>query len=702
MSACVPGNPPRNSLQILLVFLLGFPAAPLCYASDEDPYLWLEQVEDQQALEWAKSRSEKDTATLEAVPEFSEFVDDFVEMYNSEERIPTPAFQADWVYNFWQDKSHVKGIWRRTSLADFAGDEAEWETVLDLDAVAEAEDENWVWKGVDCLEPEYRHCLISLSRGGADATVVREFDAVTKTFVANGFGLPEAKSATSWKDENTLWVGTDFGEGSLTASGYPRIVKEWQRGEPLEKARTVLEGSHDDVFVFAYSTHTPEGRYDIVSVVPEFYRGTTYMLLGGRKVKLDLPDDAKFEGFFKDHILVSLRSAWEAGGTRYPEGGLIAIAVDDFLAGSREFKVIFAPAERTSLGEVQVTPDHLLYTTLDNVIGKLYRVSLANGDWSETEIELPGLGAVGIESVNDQSGDFFFTYTDFLNPSSLYLVREGRSAERVKSSPEWFDATGMHVVQHEAVSKDGTRIPYFLVTPAGFEANGSNPTLINAYGGFEISRLPAYSGTIGKAWLSRGAVFVLANIRGGGEFGPKWHQGAVKENHQNNFDDMAAVAEDLIDRKVTSPANLGIIGGSQGGLLVGGAFVQRPDLFNAVVSAVPLFDMKRFNKLLAGASWMAEYGNPDTDDWEYMKLWSPYQNLDKDADYPEVFFWTNTRDDRVHPAHARKAVAKMTDMGHKVYYYENTEGGHASGADLNAMAYTNALTYAYLWMSLGD
>jgi prolyl oligopeptidase len=711
MSAYVLVDQPRASVGPLLLLLVGFHAAPSCYASDEDPYLWLEEVEGEQALDWAKERSRKDTAVLEAVPEFDQLYAEFIDMYNSEDRIPEPTFLGERIYNYWQDKEHERGIWRRTALTDFTSDEVKWETVLDLDELADAEGENWVWKGADCLKPENRHCIIYLSRGGADATVVREFDTTTKTFVAEGFELPEAKNFTSWKDVDTIWVGTDFGEESLTASGYPRITKEWKRGDSLEQAEIIIEGSHEDVFAFAYSIHTPEKRYDIVSVVPEFFRETTYMLLGGRKVKLDFPSDAKLEGFFRDHLLVSLRSPWKPGETEYSEGSLIAIGVDKFLAGSREFKVIFSPAERTSLNQVSdgfpvrtlhIAGKYVLYTTLDNVRGRLYRVSLTDGDWEKSEIELPGFGAVSIGSASDSSGDFFFTYTDFLTPSSLYLVRDGHGPSQVKSTPAWFDATGMDVAQHEAVSKDGTRIPYFLVTPEGYQADGSNPTLINAYGGFEVSRLPSYNGTVGKAWLSRGGVFVLANIRGGGEFGPKWHQGAVKENHQNNFDDLIAVAEDLVDRKVTSPSRLGIIGGSQGGLLVGGSFVQRPDLFNAVVSAVPLFDMKRFNKLLAGASWMAEYGNPDTDDWEYMKLWSPYQNLDKNADYPEVFFLTNTRDDRVHPAHARKAVAKMTDMGHTVYYYENTEGGHASGANLNSMAYTRALTYAYLWMKLRD
>jgi prolyl oligopeptidase len=688
-----------RSLVVALVLLL---ASPVCLASDEDPYLWLEEVENEKALAWAEKRSDQDVAVLEAVPEFSDIHTELLEIYNSQDRIPTPAFRADWIYNFWRDKDHVRGIWRRTKVPEFTQGEPNWETVLDIDALAETDGENWVWKGANCLEPQYRRCMISLSRGGADATVEKEFDTVAKAFVEGGFELPEAKSSLSWKDENTLWVGTDFGDGSLTTSGYPRLSKEWTRGTSLEEAEPVLEASVDDVSATTYSIHTPEGRYDIVSVVPEFFRGTNYMLLGGRRIKLDLPEDARLRGFFKDQMLVSLRSEWEAGGTTFSQGALLAIALDDFLGGSRAFQELFTPGERTSLREVGRTANYLLYTTLDNVRGRLYRLSLTSGDWNEDELDLPGIGSVGLGSMSDTGDDFFFTYSDFTTPSSLYIARGEGGSEQLLSSPAWFDASGMKVVQHEAVSKDGTRIPYFLFTPKGFEAKGAHPTIISAYGGFEVSRLPRYSASNGKAWVARGGVYVLANIRGGGEFGPKWHQAAVKEKHQNNFDDLIAVAEDLINRKITSPEHLGIIGGSQGGLLVGGCFVQRPDLFDAVVSAVPLFDMKRYNKLLAGASWMAEYGNPDTDDWEFMKKWSPYQNLKEEEGYPEVFFWTNTRDDRVHPAHARKAVAKMTDLGYKVYYYENTEGGHGAGANLNDSAYTGALSYAYFWMKLRE
>jgi prolyl oligopeptidase len=679
----------------LLVTLFATPAV----SAAEDPYLWLEEVESEKALAWAKEKSDADTTVLEAVPEYAEIHETLLEIVNSRDRIPTPEIGGDWIYNFWQDADHVRGVWRRTTLPEFVGESPVWRTVLDLDALAEAEGENWVWKGASCLPPEHRHCLVVLSRGGADASVYREFDTVTRTFVEDGFVVPEAKSRIAWQDVDTLWLGTDFGEGSLTTSGYPRFVKEWKRGTPLEAATTVFEGSVDQVMVVGLSDHSLDRRHDLVKLIPEFFRGTDFLRLGGRLVKLDLPEDAELKGFFKDRMLVRLRSDWTVGGATYPQDALLAIDLDEFLQGGRGFDVLFEPGERVSLDEVASTRDRLLYTTLDNVRSRLYRVTPGSSGWKKEEIELPGLGTVELGSTSDTDDTFFFTYQDFVTPSTL-LVVQGKGPEKVKSSPEWFDATGMTVRQYEATSKDGTKIPYFAFLPRGFEANGANPTLLTAYGGFAVSRVPRYSGTVGTAWVARGGVHVLANIRGGGEFGPRWHQAAVKEKHQTNFDDFIAVAEDLIDRKITSPEHLGIEGGSQGGLLVGGAFVQRPDLFRAVVSAVPLLDMKRYNKLLAGASWMSEYGNPDTEDWEYMKLWSPYHNLDPDVEYPRVFFWTNTRDDRVHPAHARKMVAKMTDMGKPVLYYENTEGGHASGANLNQRAYTAALTYAYLWMML--
>lgn len=684
-----------NLLLILVVTLL----ATVAPAAD-DPYLWLEEVEGDKALEWVKARSAQDTAELEAVPEFAPIHEELLAIYNSRDRIPFVSIRGPWVYNFWRDAEHVRGLWRRTFLDSYLTDEPVWETVLDMDALAEADGENWVFKGAQGLAPEYRRYLVNLSRGGGDAVVVREFDAVTKTWVDGGFELPEAKSQVGWKDEDTIWVGTDFGEGSLTESGYPRVVKEWRRGTELSEASTVFEGLTTDMSVGAYTMHSPEGDYHVVHQTPEFFRGYTYLILDGRLVKLDLPDDVQMQGIFKDQMLISLRSDWNSGEGVYLQDSLLAMDLDCFLAGKRDFHVLFEPKDRVSLGGVSSTKDLLLLATLDNVRSRLYELTFDGQAWDKREVTLDGLGSVGLAAASDEDDTYMLTYTDMLTPSSLYIKQPGQAPQKIKSTPEYFDATGMDVVQHEARSADGTMIPYFVMTPAGFQANGQNPTLLYGYGGFEVSMLPRYQASTGKAWTSRGGVYVLANIRGGGEFGPRWHQAALQENRQRCFDDFIAVAEDLVARGITSPEHLGIAGGSNGGLLVGACMVQRPELFEAVVCQVPLLDMKRYNKLLAGASWMAEYGNPDTDDWEFMKAWSPYQNVDPDADYPKAFFGTSTRDDRVHPGHARKMVKLLSDLGKPVYYYENTEGGHGMASNQNQRAYMWALTYAYLWKML--
>ncbi len=683
---------------LLLIAVLA--SAVSTQAADTDPYLWLEDIDGAKALEWVEATSAATTAELEAVPEYDAIHEQLLEIYNSNDRIPYPVVRGERVYNFWQDADHVRGIWRRTTLDSYITANPDWETVLDLDALAEAEGENWVWKGAGGLWPDYRRFMISLSRGGGDAVVIREFDAVTKEFVPDGFALPEAKADATWKDENTLWVGTDFGEGTLTDSGYPRLAKEWKRGTDLNSAPTVFEGKATDVAVSAYSIFTPEGRYDLINETPEFFRSTNWIVVDGRRKKLEIPEDASLRGIFKKQLLVSLRTDWQVDDRTYPQDALLAIDLADFLAGGRDFRVLFTPEDRVALGGVSSTRNYLLVTTMDNVRSRLYRYTFTGDSWRQEEIPLPGLGTAGIVGTSDLNDTFFFNYTDFLTPSSLYLMREGQTATQVKSMPAYFDTDGMQVDQYEAVSKDGTRIPYFIFMPKGYRADGANPTMLYGYGGFEISLKPRYSATVGTSWVGRGGVYVLANIRGGGEFGPQWHQAAMQEKHQNAFDDFIAVAEDLIARKVTSPAHLGIVGGSNGGLLVGACMVQRPDLYGAVVCQVPLLDMKRYNKLLAGASWMAEYGNPDTDDWSYMRKWSPYQNLDAGKTYPKVFFTTSTRDDRVHPGHARKMVKKMTDMGKPVYYYENTEGGHGGAANLNQRAYMWALTYAYLWKML--
>jgi prolyl oligopeptidase len=682
---------------VVMVCLLAVSTA----AAQDDPYLWLEEVEGEKALAWAETQNDESIERLSKVPEYQPMLERITEILDSKDKIPGIAFMGPYVYNFWQDADHVRGIWRRTSIESYATGTPTWETVLDLDALSAAEDTNWVWKGATCLWPDHRHCMVSLSRGGADATVKREFDTFAKAFVQDGFELPEAKSQVSWMDENTLWVGTDFGDGSLTTSGYPRVAKLWTRGTSLDEARTMFEGLPDDVSAGVYSSHTPWGRYDMAYRTPEFFRGFYYLKLGDRIVKLDLPDDVSVRSMFADRMLLSLRSPWEIGEETYPADALLAIDVDDFLAGGRDFDVLFEPSGRIALDGVATTRDSVVLSVLDNVRSRVYRLTPTYHGWAKEEIELPGLGTANVGSVSDFDSRFLLYYTDFLTPTSLYLVDEAGKLTLLKTSPEWFDADGMDAFQYEATSKDGTKIPYFVVTPKGFTADGTAPTVLYGYGGFEVSMQPSYSGISGSSWLERGGVWVLANIRGGGEFGPAWHQAALKGNRQKAFDDFIAVAEDLIARKITSPDHLGIMGGSNGGLLVGAVVTQRPDLFDAVVCQVPLLDMKRYHTLLAGASWMAEYGNPDDpDDWAYIKQWSPYQNVSKDADYPEVFFYTSTRDDRVHPGHARKMVAKMEGMGHDVLYFENMEGGHGAGATNAQRAKMWALTYAYLWDTL--
>jgi prolyl oligopeptidase len=681
-------------------FVLGSLVPVAARADEPDPYLWLEQVDGAKALAWVKAQNAKSMAELQAVKDYKPIFARTLEIYDSKERIPYPEFMGRFIYNFWQDKAHERGIWRRTTLASYRTKQAAWETVLDLDALSTADHETWVFKGASCLRPDYKRCLVSLSRGGSDASVLREFDTEAKAFVQGGFTLPEAKSSASFRDADTVWVATDFGEGSLTSSGYPRIVKIWKRGTPLPDATVLFEGSREDVGVVGFSLFNMEGRYDVVEVNPTIFTQRTYLVLGGRLVRLAIPEDSSFKGIFRDRVIFSLRTDWNVGGATYRQGCLLAAKLDDLLQGRQDFTVLFEPAARIFLGDVASTRDRILMTTLDNVRGRLYRIGLAGETWTSEAVPLPGDGTVDVAAASDDADLFAYSYEDFLTPSSLYIDDAG-IPERTKSLPAFFDPAGMRVAQYEAISTDGTKIPYFVVAPKGFEANGETPTLLYAYGGFEIAEVPRYSGVRGAAWLARGGVFVLANIRGGGEFGPAWHLAATKANRIKTHEDFVAVAEDLIARKITSTRRLGIMGGSNGGLLVATAFTLRPDVFRAVVCEVPLLDMRRYTKLLAGASWMDEYGDPDKpQDWATMKTWSPYQLVRKGVSYPKVFIWTTTRDDRVHPGHARKMAAKMLDYGHPVLYFENIEGGHALGAVNRQRALTVALEYSYLWKML--
>jgi len=672
--------------------------SPVSLPMDHDPYLWLEDVAGEQALSWVRAHNAASTKELEGTTDFAKLRSRLLAIYESNERIPNVNKHGAYYYNFWRDERQVRGVWRRTSLAEYRKAEPAWEVVLDLDKLASDEKENWVWKGADILQPSHDRALLFLSRGGADAAVTREFDLDKKEFVADGFTLPEAKSRVAWRHRDALYIGTDFGPGSLTNSGYPRMVKEWQRGTLLAAAKTVFEGKAEDVSVAAAVVHDHGRIYEFISRGLTFFTSELLLRRGDQWVPIDKPADARVETFM-DQILLRLRSDWKVGGKTYRAGSLLAAHFAAYLRGEREFAVLFEASGRKALASTSQTKNYFILNELDNVRSKVYALQRKDGQWIRSQLSTPVFGSVRARGVDsDESDDYFMTVTDFLTPSSLVLGKVGAPAqETLKSLPAFFAGDGLAISQHEAVSKDGTKIPYFQVSRKDIPNSGKNPTLLYGYGGFNVSQLPFYSGTLGAAWLERGGVYVLANIRGGGEFGPEWHYAARKENRQRAYDDFIAIAEALIARKITSPQQLGIQGGSNGGLLVGVALTQRPDLFKAVVCQVPLLDMRRYNKLLAGASWVDEYGDPDKpEEWDYISKYSPYHNVVAEKKYPRVLFTTSTRDDRVHPGHARKLFAKMKAQEHDVLYYENIEGGHGGAADNRQLAYMSALTYAFL------
>jgi prolyl oligopeptidase len=666
-------------------------------AALDDPHAWLEDVGGDKPLAWVRAHNavsetalggaahEALRATLQAI-------------LDAKERIPYVSQHGPYLYNFWRDAQHERGIWRRTTLDEYRKAAPQWDTVIDLDALAREEHENWVWAGVTCLEPQGTRCLVSLSRGGGDAEVVREFDLAARAFVQDGFTLPESKGSVYWIDQDRLFVATDFGPGSMTSSGYPRIVKEWRRGTPLAEARLVFEADANDLSASARKDLTPGFEREFVTRQIGFYSSELFLREDGRLVKIDKPEDANAYAV-RDQLLIELRSDWEVGARTWPQGALLAIDFAGFMRGERDFEALFTPGATSSLDGVAVTRGALLLTILDKVKNRLVELRRVDGGWLRREVVMPGIGTLGVSVLDEiTSDDYFLSVTDFLTPTTLYLGRAGSDTrERLKAMPAWFDPEPYTVSQFEARSNDGTLVPYFVVMARHARFDGRNPAILYGYGGFEVSLKPAYSGLIGAGWLEQGGVYVLANIRGGGEFGPRWHQAALKEHRQNAFDDFIAVAQDLIERKLTSPRHLGIMGGSNGGLLVGAALTQRPDLFKAVVCQVPLLDMRRYHMLLAGASWMGEYGDPDDPkQWEFIGKYSPYHNVFQDKQYPRVLFTTSTRDDRVHPGHARKMAALMESQGHAVLYWENLEGGHAGAANNTQQARMWALTYSFL------
>jgi prolyl oligopeptidase len=672
--------------------------------SEHDPYLWLEDVAEAAPLDWVRRQAAAAEAELERQPQFNAIHGRLRTILNSQERIPYVTVHGGWYYNFWRDADHVRGIWRRTTPGQYREQEPAWETMIDLDALAAVEDENWVWSGAVFLHHGDR-CLVSLSRGGGDAHVLREYDLDAKAFVSGGFMLPEAKSQAAWRDRDSIFVATDCGPGSLTQSGYPRTVREWRRGAALADAPVLFEADVTDLGAGACMDFTPGHRHEFIWRSMTFYTNELYLREGPVLTRIPKPDDANAYTV-RGQLIIELRSAWAAGGVLYPQGALLATDFRAFMQGGRDMAVLFEPSATSSLDGVCVTRSAILLNILDNVKNRLVELTHTAAGWRARDVDVPALGSLEATPVDAiDSDEYFLTLTDFLTPTTLALCRAG-SDERItlRRLPAYFDAQPYAVRQFTARSRDGTPVPYFAVLPRETAERGPEtplPALLYGYGGFEVSLKPYYSGATGAGWLEHGGIYLLANIRGGGEFGPRWHQAALKEHRQNAFDDFIAVAEDAIARGLTSASRLGMMGGSNGGLLVGAVMAQRPDLFNAVVCQVPLLDMRRYHRLLAGASWMGEYGDPDDpQQWEYIARYSPYHNVSAERAYPRVLLTTSTRDDRVHPGHARKMAALMQEQGHDVLYWENIDGGHAGAANNDQQALMWALTYAFLLQQL--
>jgi prolyl oligopeptidase len=661
----------------------------------DDPYLWLEDIAGDDQLDWVRKHNDPTVAEFSGQL-FEQMRAEALEVLDTDARIPYVRRRGQHLYNFWRDATNPRGLWRRTTLESYLSGDPEWDVIIDVDALARADGEKWVWAGADVIEPDRTRALISLSPGGSDAVIVREFDMLTRDFVPDGFELPEAKSQVSWENSDTLLVGTDFGSESMTESGYPRMVKRWRRGQPLAQAETVFTGPVTDVIVGASVDRTPGFERTLLHRAVDFFNDQVYELRSGELIRIDAPTDASLS-VHREWLLIELRSDWTTGAASYTAGSLLAANYEEFLAGTADLTVVFGPDEHSSLHQYSWTLDRLLLVALVDVSSRLEIVT--PGSWTREPVAGVGDNTV-IVATDDEGDEIFLDSSDFITPSRLMHGSAGGELIEVKRAPSFFDAADLEVSQHFATSEDGTAIPYFVVGHKHNRAPG--PTLLGGYGGFEVSRTPGYDGVLGRLWLSRGGTYVLANIRGGGEYGPGWHTQAMREGRHKVAEDFAAVASDLVARGVTTVAQLGAQGGSNGGLLMGIMLTKYPQLFGALVCQVPLLDMKRFHLLLAGASWVAEYGDPDDpEDWVFISEYSPYQNISTDKRYPPVLITTSTRDDRVHPGHARKMTAALEAAGHPVWYYENIEGGHAGAADNAQTAFKSALSYSFLHRMLG-
>jgi len=692
-------------LRVLLAFVCG--ATLLAAAAEDDPYIWMEEIEGAKALTWARAENARSLPQLQNDPRFKAIYADAAKIITASDRIPAVSFAGDGTLrDFWQDADHVRGIWRSTTVESYRAGKPQWRTILDLDALAKTEKANWVWHSPRCLPPEDRYCLVELSDGGKDAAVVREFDTRTGTFDDRGFKIPEAKSDYAWIDRDTLLVAHEWQKGQLTESGYPYIVKTVKRGQPLAAAKEVFRGQVKDVGVGPRVLREPDGRVAGVVLTQsiDFFNSNFHLLTGTGTAKLDLPARSTIQGYVSGRLIVSLEQDWMAGG--FKEGDLIDF---DFAAvkaspGKLRGSLVLRPTERQAIESVATTRDRLVVALYENVKGQVLSFSRSAKGWTSTRLALPTDSSIDISSAADRDNRLILSVQNYLTPTSQWLAdASGGVPQKMRSLPPRFDASRHVVEQFWAASKDGTQIPYFVVRPKDLKLDGTAPTLLYAYGGFQISETPSYSGTVGKLWLEKGGVYAVANIRGGGEFGPRWHNAGLKLNRMRVYDDFFAVSEDLIRRKITSARRLGIMGGSNGGLLMGVALTKRPELYNAIVIQVPLFDMIAYDHIGAGASWIGEYGDPKIPAERKMLLsYSPYQNLKAGQKYPKVLIETSTKDDRVHPAHARKAAARLKEYGYDFLYYENIDGGHAAAANLNERALRTALEFTYLQQRLMD
>jgi len=684
-------------------FLMGA-AAPT-----DDPYTYMEEAEGAQALAFAKAENARSLPQLQNDPRYAGLYADALKIATAKDRIPAVGFAGDGTFrDYWQDADHVRGEWRTTSIASYRAGNPEWKTLLDLDALSKAEKANWVWKGAQCLPPTDRYCLVSLSDGGKDAVQVREFDTVEGKFVEGGFHLPEGKHRIDWIDKDTLFVATDWTKDQVTTSGYPYIAKLLKRGQPLSAAKQVFIGAKDDggYGVQSIVMHEPDGKVAAVIIQRplDTFNAEYYLLAGDRPLRLDLPKKSTPQGYVSGRLIVSLEEDWPAKGLK--EGDLVDFDLGAVKAKPGELKptLVLRPSESQAVEQVATTRDRLVIVLLDDVKGQVQSFQRGKDGWAVTKLDMPKDSTIGIESASDHDNGLILTVASFLTPSSQWLAdATGGKPAQLRALPDRFDASKFVTEQFWATSKDGTKVPYFVVHKKDLTLDGTNPTLLNAYGGFLVSQSPSYSGTIGKLWLEKGGVFVVANIRGGGEFGPRWHNAGLKLDRMRVYDDFFAVSQDLIDRKITNPKKLGIMGGSNGGLLMGVALTKHPELYNAIVIQVPLFDMIGYDHIGAGSSWIGEYGDPKVPAERAMLMtYSPYQNLKPGQPYPRVFIETSTKDDRVHPAHARKAAARLKEYGYDYLYYENIDGGHAAAANLNERAMRQALEFTYLAQRLLD